>query len=137
MRLVRSVHDNNIFAYTVDCENRRLTLHTVSHRGEAPAYTDIVFEDVVAHKFENVLSGNIILCIDEVAAKTIVGCEAALFAESWKYGWPPIEYNGGPDVLISALQNQGILGFEISSSYGLSGWVLAKRCDVLDASAGK
>ena len=63
----RSVHDNRIIAYEVDAESRRIILHT-RFDGRTPIeYTDVVFNGVLAYKFENDNFGNIILDIEEVS----------------------------------------------------------------------
>ena len=55
-----SVHDNFVYAYSVDCEGRRLVLHTAFRDRPPQEFTDVVFRDVVAHHFEHVLPGNIL-----------------------------------------------------------------------------
>jgi hypothetical protein len=119
-----SVHDNFVYGCSLDFENQRITLHTVYNEDSPHKYTDIVFRGVVAHRFEHILSGNILFDITEVLSDTIVDRDAILFAESWRYGWPPFEYDGDLNVLKSQLRAAGVLGFEVESSYGLSGWVL-------------
>ena len=124
-----SIHDNDIYGYTVDCEGRRLVLHT-AFRDRAPIeYTDIVFGDVLAHHFEHVLAGNILFDIEESDIATLVQDNKDLFADSWRYGWPPVEYNGDLNRLAYALRAISTRAFTIESSYGLSGWVLATTCD--------
>jgi hypothetical protein len=62
----RSVHDNNVYAFAVLCEQRRIVLHTEYRDGGAEEYTDVVFDGVVAHHFEDVLEGNILFGVEEV-----------------------------------------------------------------------
>ncbi|HWB19278.1 MAG TPA: hypothetical protein VG711_03180 [Phycisphaerales bacterium] len=126
---MRSIHDNHVFAYTVNCEERQLILHTRTGNADDSELTDVVFAGVIAHHFENVLNHNILFDITEVDPDDIVTAEADRFSESWKWNWPPVDYRGNLSTLKQLLREQGIRGFKISSSYGLSGWVLANDCE--------
>jgi len=121
-----SVHDNSVYAYTVDCQGCRLTLHTEYRHHE---FTDVVFRDVLAHQFEHVLQGNILFDIQETDVAAFVAENKGLLAESWRYGWPPVEYHGDLDVLTALLKGSSVRAYTIGSSYGLSGWVLAGSCE--------
>jgi hypothetical protein len=50
------------------------------------------------------------------------------------FGWPTIEYNELED-LISIIRQQGTKGFQISSSYGMRGWVLARSMELTQRGA--
>src|SRR4051794_10088518 len=120
----RSVHDNNVYAYAALCEQRRIVLHTEYRDGDAGEYTDVVFGGVVAHHFEDVPAGNIRVDVEEVDREQIVRGWADLFARRKNYGWPKVRY-ADPQTLVAALRRDGVRGYEIGSSYGRSGWVLA------------
>jgi hypothetical protein len=123
------VHDNFVYAYFVDCEQQRIVLHT-SYRDKEPIeFTDVVFNGVLAHSFEHVLPGNILLDVREVSIETMVQEYAESFRESWRWGWPPIDYKGDLDVLQNRLHETSIRAYDIDSSYGLAGWVLALNCE--------
>jgi hypothetical protein len=126
---MRSIHDNNVYAYVVDCEHQRIVLYTSDEDDESPEFTDVVFRGVVAHYFEHVLQGNILRAVEEVEPHTIVGDFAELLSDSWRYGWPYVKYNGDLSVLQDWLRANSIRAFEVQSSYGLSGWVLAESCE--------
>jgi hypothetical protein len=129
MRPEPSVHDNFVYAYSVDCEGRLLVLHTAFRDREPHEFTDIVFRDVVAHHFEHVLPGSIVFDVEESDLAALVRDNASLLADSWRYGWPPVEYGGDLSALESALKAASVRAFSIGSSYGLSGWVLAASCE--------
>ena len=132
----RSVHDNNIYAYAVLCERRRLILYTQFMDGAKQEYTDVIFDGVVAHHFQDVPAGNILFQVEEVDVEDIVRGWSDLFADRKNYGWPnDIDYDG-TEQLLTTLRQRGARGFEISSSYGLHGWVLA-RSKVLRVRDGK
>ncbi len=124
-----SVHDNIVYAYSVDCDGRRLVLHTAFRDREPHEFTDIVFRGVVAHHFANVLQGNILFDVEEAEVGSFVRENEQLLAESWRYGWPPLAYNGDLNALVEALKAAAVRAYSISSSYGLSGWVLAASCE--------
>ena len=129
MQPERSVHDNIVFGYSVDCAGRRLVLHTVFRDREPVEYTDIVFHEVFAHRFEHVLEGNILFDVSEVDVASFVQGEADMFAESWRYGWPPFGYDGNLSQLVRSMQAASARAFAVSSSYGLSGWVVARSSE--------
>jgi len=121
-----SVHDNVVYAYSVDCAGRRLILHT-EHR--PPELTDVVFRDVVAHWFEHVQAANVLLDVDERDVADFVHDNEALFAKSWRYGWPSTEYRGDLGVLVQQLRAASTRAYLVLASAGLSGWVLAGGCE--------
>lgn len=126
----QSVHDSTVYAYSVLCEQRRIILHTEYRHGEAEEYTDVIFLGVVAHHFESVLAGNILFGIEQVEVDRIVQEWAGLFAAEKNYGWPDLIRYADPAELISVLRQRRILGWEVSSSLGLSGWVMAEKMDI-------
>jgi hypothetical protein len=124
-----SVHDNFVYAYRVECEARRIVLHTRFRDSSPEEYTDVIFTGVVAHHFEHVLEGNILFDVTEIPLRDIIETSAALFAAGKNYMWPDgIDYRDVEE-LIRILEGQGACGFEISSSYGMSGWVIAGAMD--------
>jgi hypothetical protein len=129
MRPEPSVHDNFVYAYSVDCEGRRLTLHTAFRDREPHEFTDVIFRDVVAHHFDHVLPGNILFDVEEADVAAVVRENERLLAESWRYGWPPVEYRGNLDALIERMKASAVRAYTIGSSYGLSGWVFAGSCE--------
>lgn len=127
--LERSVHDNRLVSYLVDCHQRNIKLHTVFQDKEPCEFTDVVFTGVVAHQFQHVLEHNILFDIVEVPPDVIVTEHQSLFADSWKYGWPEVEYQGDLARLNAVLVERRIKGFRVQSSLGCYGWVLAEACE--------
>ena len=123
-----SVHDNYVYAYTVDCEGHRVTLHTEYRDREPHMFTDVVFRQVVAHFLEHSLPQNILFDVEEGDLEMFLKDNADLFATSWKWAWPPIEFGGDPIRLLHVLRTSATRVFFISSSLGLSGWVLSASC---------
>lgn len=120
-----SIHDDIVYAYSVDCENRRIALHTRFANGSRTEYTDVIFTGVIAHHFKHVLAHNILFDVTEIPVRGIVTDAAALLAAGKSYCWPDgIEYRDAEE-LIRILEGRGARGFEVSASYGMSGWVIA------------
>lgn len=134
MQSSSSVHDNFIYAYVVNCEQRQITLHTAYRDNEPNEFTDVIFRDVVAHLFEHVLSTNILFDVEEADVASVVQANANVFTDSWHWGWPPVEYKGDLAMLTVTLKAQHVRAYAINSSCGLSGWVLAGSCECLSRS---
>ena len=125
-----SVHDNNVYAYSVLCEERRIVLHTESYPyGNPRQHTDVHFTGVLAHYFADELQGNILSDVTEVDPEWVTAEWAGVFAERKNYGWPDgIEYRE-PDELPALLRQRNFRAYRVSSSYGLQGWVLAEAVE--------
>jgi hypothetical protein len=130
----RSIHDNRVVSYEVDGERRRIVLHTRSG-GELPPFefTDLIFEGVFAYHLEHDNFGNILFGVEELPVAQLVSQEQRLFEAGSKWGWPG-PWNVSPEASIDYLVSKRARAFEISSSYGLAGWVIAEGCRLDSAS---
>lgn len=126
-----TIHDNTVYGYAVNCANRRIVLHTRFGNGRKTELVDVVFHDVLAHRFEHVLEQNILFDTDEIDLAELVQREASLLRESWKWGWPPVKYEGDLATLVSELRARSLKAFEISASLGMTGWVIARRRELV------
>jgi hypothetical protein len=116
-----------VFAYEVDGERRRIVLRTRFEAEKSVERTDIIFENVVAYHFENDNFGNILFAVEELSIPELVASNRHLFEEGSQYAWPG-PWNNSPEESIRYMQSAGGKAFEISSSYGLGGWVVAASC---------
>lgn len=121
-----SVHDNHLVAYTVLANERKIILQTEYRDREPHEFTDIVFEEVLAYHFENDLFGTIIFDVTEVDLCSLLKECAAMFENGWRYGWPRGWEKEKEKIEVFAQRLQ-MRAFEVSSSYGMNGWVLACR----------
>ena len=129
-----NIHDNNVYAYSVHSDARRLTLHT-EYRDISPVeYTDVVFSGVVAHHLECSLESNILFGIEEKDLGPLLEEYSWLFTRLKSYGWPSIQYDSLPD-LGRQLLEQRVRAFGIESSYGLTGFVLCRSIDYVKREA--
>ena len=125
-----SVHDNWVYAQAVDHERCRIVLHTVYPHVEPPEYTDIVFEGVVVHHFEQQKVGggpypaNVLFDVEESAPAFLLGECTELLTRTKNYGWPVSKYDDTQD-LVSQLTAGGAKCFEIHGTCGLNGFVFA------------
>ena len=128
--LNRSIHDNFVYSFIIACEERLIVLHTEFRDSGAGEFTDVVFSGVVAHQFQDVLASNILFGIEAVEVDQVVRSWADLFADRKRYAWPnQIKYRD-PEHLVSLLHERGLKAFEISSSFGLSGFVFATAMEL-------
>jgi len=119
-----SIHDNLLLGYAVQCEERRITLHTAFHEVEPVEKTLVVFGGVEAYQFENDVFGTILFGIESVDPSDLVRRERARFEEGRRWGWPD-GWAGPLTDDLARLKERGVQAWEITSSIGLSGWVLA------------
>jgi hypothetical protein len=122
-----SVHDNWLYAQAVDHERRRIVLHTVYPHTGPPEYTDVVFEGVVVHHFEQQKVGgdvpaNVLFDVEESDPLFILGQYADLLARTKDHGWPVFRYEGLED-LVAQLTAGGARCFEVHGVCGLHGFV--------------
>jgi hypothetical protein len=100
-------------------------MHTRFEDREPIEHTDLIFEGVLAYRFENDNFGNILFGVEELPVSQLVASHRSLFEEGVKYAWPG-PWNTSPEASVQHFESEGAKAFEISSSYGLAGWVVAK-----------
>ena len=129
--MFKGVHDSLLIAYSVNSESQELVLSMHPHHGTARSPFNVVFYGAVAHCFDAPLLPAILYDISAVSAERLITEE-----------WPRIEpghnanvWPGPWAVTLAAAtqfaQSSNLQGFYISSSYGLSGWVLAKSAGLI------
>jgi len=132
--MTRSIHDNLIVSYEVQCEARIIVLHTEYHVFDKPAeYTNIVFTGVEGYHFENDAFGNIILNLEEVRVAQVLSEYYGQISESYRIAGAPGPWAANLESASEFLSKKGIRGFLLSSSIGLSGWVLAREVSIVPA----
>ncbi|WP_252250315.1 hypothetical protein [Clostridium sp. ZBS13] len=125
-----NIHDNEIVSYKVDLKNQKITIHTEDNDLKLIKSTDIIFSDVLAHFFENQLNGSVIFDIGEYNINQFVNENSELLEKQKNYCWP-IDYNTIEELTEKLLKDKYCY-YVISSSYGLSGWVLAKNYEIIN-----
>lgn len=131
-----SVHDNHLIAYTVFATERKIVLQTEFRDSQPHELTDIVFEEVLAYNFEGDLFSCIIFDVEEVDLARLLEEHAAKFEAGWRYGWPRgwEKEKEGIEAYVRRLEMRA---FEVSSSYGMGGWVLAQNMSKIKKEANQ
>jgi hypothetical protein len=129
--MLPSLHDDYLVSYEVSCEARQIKL--LARRptaGPTGNNRTITFSGVEGYNFQNDAFGNIIFSLEEVPLERLLSEFRSQIAESYRLAGAPGPWAGDLASAAQVLAVKGVRGFILSSSYGLSGWVLAK-----DASA--
>jgi hypothetical protein len=121
-----SVHDNHLIAYAVLAKEKIIVLQTEFRDCEPHEFTDVVFEEVLAYDFSNDPFGTIIFDVEEVDLSVLLKEKASMFDDGWRYGWPG-GWEKDKEAIEVFVRRLEMRAFEISSSYGLSSWVLARN----------
>ena len=129
-----SVHDNLLISYEVRCEERTILLRT-EHRveNEPTEFINVIFKGVQGYRFENDAFGNILFGLETVAVEQFLTEYGAEISESYKMAGSPGPWAANLGTASAYLREQGMQGFILSSSFGLSGWVLARDISIFSA----
>jgi hypothetical protein len=129
-----SIHDNRLVSYEVRCEARTITLHTEYRVKDKPAeFTNVMFTGVQGYHFENDAFGNIIFELEAVTVEAFLEEYGAEISESCRMAGSPGPWAANLETASSYLQKERAQAFILSSSYGLSGWVLARDMSISPA----
>ena len=129
--MLPSLHDDFVVSYEVNCEARQIKLHTKPDSRD-PAKREqrprtIVFNGVEGYQFEGDAFGNIIYSLAAVTIERVFAEYGSGIAESYRMAGAPGPWAADLASAAQVLAAKGVQGFVLSSSYGLSGWVLAKE----------
>ncbi len=128
--MTRSVHDNHLFAYEVDSRSQRIILRTEYAYGEEPfERTDVIFEGVIDHYFRNTVLPSIVFDVDEGDPQLLIARDKEVIDMGHKIGGWPSFWKNTVEEMVSAISDRDCRIYEISSSFGLDGWVVARSCD--------
>jgi hypothetical protein len=131
MKALPSFHDDFLVSYEVDCEARRIKLRAkpddrVKANKDLPIRA-IVFEGVEGYQFENDAFGNIIFSLERISVEQLLANYGSKIVESYRRSGAPGPWAADIAAATQSLEAKGVQAFELSSSYGLSGWILAKE----------
>jgi hypothetical protein len=124
-----SVHDNVLVGYEVHCVRRVITFHTEYRDQEPLERTAVTFKGVEAYHFagDNLLT--ILFDITKVTVEQILNDFAAEFQKGINYSWPG-PWNKSPAACLLHFQEQNCKGWRIDSSFGASGFVIARAMEL-------
>ena len=122
-----SVHDNEVYGYSAWLGERTVVLHTLFVGGGPVEYVDVVFSGVTVHQFDNAGGGQWILS-DIVDAHPMPFFERyASLLQGFEVGLPFKVAEVGE--FMAGLMQRHLSCFEVQSSVGLRGFVIAERCE--------
>jgi hypothetical protein len=130
MSALPNIHDHSLLEYRVDLANRRITLVTLPEDARSqpnikPKVT--VFEGREGHHFDRVASGVIFLDIEDIPLLEFLKAHETELDEGSKSVGAPPWWGGSIEKARAYLEERRVRAFEINSSYGFSGWVLATQ----------
>lgn len=123
---MKSFHDFNIYEYDVNCAQREITLKLKQYHGSESG--TVIFDGVIGHHFKNILEGNIVLSIEEYGPLKFHADFENEILEYVKWGLP-LNFKGSAEFEAQS-NHKGLKFIVISSSYGLSGWVICTNVSV-------
>ena len=129
--MLPSLHDHHVISYEVNCEARQIKFFTRPDPRD-PTNSDrrrrtIGFDGVEGDQFKGDAVGNIGSSLDAVSIEQVLADYGSAIAESYRMSGAPGPWAADLASAAQMLAANGVKGFVLSSSYGLSGWVLAKE----------
>jgi len=92
---------------------------------ERAGVSTVVFIGVEGYSFQNDTFGNIIFALEAVTMAAFVSEYRGELAESYRMSGAPGTWASDLDAAPRVLSELGVQAYVLSSSHGLSGWVLA------------
>ena len=120
------VHDAHIREYRLDFQAHTLDMTVGWSNGSS---VNVHFAGLLAHHFENVIETNILYDIEEISCSFFLQKREAFLKDKLRFGFP-ISRNDcrNMEQLEAYLQNYRF--FQIDSSLGLTGFVIAKDIQI-------
>jgi hypothetical protein len=123
--MILGIHDGNLVGYEVNKNSNRLTL-SIEPCLDPSLPFKVGFDGYAAHFFPAPLLPAILNGIYIVDAARLVTDEWAHVESGYRScGWPG-PWGASLDAAKSFVGSNKLIGYRLESSYGLSGWVLAK-----------
>ena len=111
-----------------------ITLRTEYRVKDKPSeFTNVVFTGVQGYHFQNDAFGNIIFGVENVPVEWFLKEYGVEILELNRMAGSPGEWVKNLDSAPAFLNEEGIKPFVLSSSLGLSGWVLATEISIVQA----
>ena len=122
---LRAWHDYRLTGFSVDGAKGRITFDVSWPYDTAIDIRRalVVFSGVAGYFFEHDLGTNILYSLSEQPLEPFLAEHEGHFQQEKKWGWP-LFWKGGVKQTLQYLDEKRVRCFAISSSHGLSGWVL-------------
>lgn len=128
--MLPSIHDHSLLEYRVELIHRQIAFITLPEATRTqpdvrPVHT--VFEGREGHHFDAVSTGVILSDIEEAPLSDFLASHQVEFEQGHKSVGAPSWWRGSVAEALAYLTERGVRAFYINSSYGFSGWVLARE----------
>ncbi len=123
---MNNVHDYIIKSYTVNFEDKKITLEVSNKIKEK----QVVFHNIFTYKFYDEMPYSVILDLEERSLDNFFSENEELLQQGEKRAWP-IMYDSFEE-LENEIRNAHVAYQVLYSSYGMNGWVLAEQVEVID-----
>ena len=127
-----SIHDSQVVAYSADSRSGQVVLVLRAGPADDAPLSRLVFIGAAAHQFEYPLMPSWVFGLEEISADELLQRE-------WKNLQEGIRLSGWPGNWVESLDQaraycseHGLRGFDLESSYGFDGWVLAQSVELVD-----
>lgn len=121
--------DYHLASYSILCDRAEIRLRAERCTDGDPQATEIIFAGVAAYHFKHDNFETILGHVIERPLEPFLEEHASKFSQgASQSGWAPF-WTGSVSTTLAKLQAESIHAFEITSSFGLRGWVLAVSFD--------
>jgi len=110
--------------YQIDGSTIRFALADPARSDRVQRSVELVFRDVEGYLFEKKADGNTTLTVEERPLLAFLRANEDYFARESRFGWPRF-WQGSADQTEGWLAYRGRRVWTVSTSYGLSGWIVA------------
>jgi len=129
--MLPSFHDALLISYSVNCVAREIELNI--RRTSDQTVQCVAFRGVEGYCFEHDAFGNIINELRNVPVEELLSTYGLQIAEAYRVAGAPGPWAADLASAGDLLASRAVQGFVIWSSYGLSGWILAREASVRSA----
>ncbi|MGX7148400.1 hypothetical protein [Enterococcus ureasiticus] len=123
---MNTIHDYEIERFTVEFKKNTISIDISSEQRQK----QIVFQEVFCYKFYEEMPYSIISDLEERPIEDFFKENKELLNQTKNYAWP-IMYDSIQE-LVNKIKDADVHYQVLSSSYGMNGWVLAKRVEIID-----
>ena len=121
------LRDFHLTGYTVSANGSRIVLHLeYAYPGQPKEASHIEFSDVAAYHFVHTGSA-VITDVEEVPLADLLEAVGTRMAEWWRRHGALLHWSDDRGVYLANLESNGYRSWEISSSIGFEGFVIARR----------
>jgi hypothetical protein len=110
--------------YKIDGSTIRFALADPARSDRAQRPVELVFRDVEGYLFEKKADGNTTFTVEEHSLLAFLRANEDYFTREARFGWPRF-WQGSADQTEGWLAYRGRRVWRVSTSYGLSGWIVA------------